>query len=72
MKKILFVIPLCFLLVAHAAAQSQQPSGAEKYFSDVELIDQNGQKVRFYNDVLKGKTVVITRSSRRVPTYVHQ
>ncbi len=59
MKKILFAIPLCFLLIANASAQSPEPSGAEKYFSDVELIDQNGRKVRFYNDVLKGKTVVI-------------
>lgn len=34
-------------------------SPAEKYFSDVELIDQEGQKVRFYTDVLKNKVVVI-------------
>ena len=32
---------------------------AEKYFTDVELIDQDGKKVRFYSDVLKGKTVVV-------------
>jgi protein SCO1 len=59
MKKILFAIPLCFLLIANASAQSQPPSAAEKYFTDVELLDQNGRKLRFYNDVLKGKTVVI-------------
>jgi protein SCO1/2 len=35
------------------------PSPAEKYFSDVELINQDGQKVRFYSDVLKDKVVVI-------------
>jgi protein SCO1/2 len=34
-------------------------SPAEKYFSDVELIDQDGQKVRFYTDVLKNKIVAI-------------
>ena len=34
-------------------------SPAEKYFSDVELINQDGQKVRFYSDVLKNKVVVI-------------
>lgn len=34
-------------------------SPAEKYFSDVELIDQDGHKVRFYTDVLKNKVVVI-------------
>ena len=32
---------------------------AEKYFSDVELINQDGEKVRFYSDVLKNKVVVI-------------
>jgi protein SCO1/2 len=34
-------------------------SPAEKYFSDVELINQDGQKMRFYSDVLKDKVVVI-------------
>lgn len=34
-------------------------SAAEKYFSDVELINQDGQKMRFYSDVLKDKVVVI-------------
>ena len=34
-------------------------SPAEKYFSDVELINQDGQKVRFYSDVLKNNVVVI-------------
>ena len=38
---------------------SHTPSPAEKYFSDVELIDQDGQKLRFYTDVLKNKVVVI-------------
>jgi protein SCO1/2 len=34
-------------------------SAAEKYFSDVELINQDGEKLRFYNDVLKNKVVVV-------------
>src|SRR5215212_10822668 len=34
-------------------------SPAQKYFTDVELLNQNGEKVRFYTDVLKGKTVVV-------------
>src|SRR3954470_12354432 len=41
------------------AAQSPAQSAAQKYFSDVELLDQDGRKVRFYSDMLKGKTVVI-------------
>lgn len=44
----------------HAAPPATaQPTGAAKYFSDVELINQDGQKVRFYSDVLKGKVVVV-------------
>jgi protein SCO1 len=35
------------------------PSPAEKYFSDVELINQDGQKLHFYTDVLKNKVVII-------------
>ena len=34
-------------------------SPAEKYFSDVELIDQDGKKYRFYSDILKNKVVAI-------------
>lgn len=34
-------------------------SVAQKWFTDVELTDQDGRKVRFYSDVLKGKTVVV-------------
>jgi protein SCO1/2 len=45
---------------AHQPAQSrQEPSPAQKYFSDVELINQHGEKLRFYSDLLKGKVVVI-------------
>src|SRR5215203_4426560 len=45
----------------HGAMQHdpQQESAAQKYFTDVELTDQDGRKVRFYSDVLKGKTVVV-------------
>jgi protein SCO1/2 len=39
--------------------QAKEQSPAQKYFSDVELLDQDGRKVRFYTDMLKGKTVVI-------------
>jgi len=49
-------------------AQSQQPptknaqtssAAAQKYFTDVELIDQEGQTVRFYTDLLKNKVLVL-------------
>jgi len=41
------------------AASAQMRSPAEKYFSDVELINQDGEKMRFYTDVLRAKVVVI-------------
>jgi protein SCO1/2 len=44
---------------ADAAASSSVKSAAEKYFSDVELLNQDGQKMRFYSDVLKNKIVII-------------
>ncbi len=44
---------------AGRASTAPEPSPAEKYFSDVELVNQDGQKVRFYSDVLKNKVVVI-------------
>jgi protein SCO1 len=40
-------------------SKSTESSPAEKYFTDVELINQDGKKVRFYSDVLKGKTVIV-------------
>jgi len=60
MNRILLV--LFFVCVATASAAAQQaivPSAAEKYFSDVELINQDGEKMRFYSDVLKNKVVII-------------
>jgi len=50
-------IPSSLQLEAAASAPARSP--AEKYFSDVELINQDGQKVRFYSDVLKDKVVII-------------
>ena len=44
---------------ADGGPTATERSPAEKYFSDVELLDQDGQKVRFYTDVLKNKVVVI-------------
>ena len=38
---------------------ARDASPAQKYFTDVELINQDGERLRFYSDVLKGKTVVI-------------
>lgn len=54
-----FIILLFMFLMFAAPAAAQEPSAAEKYFSDVELINQDGTKLRFYSDILKGKTVVV-------------
>lgn len=44
---------------AQASAAQAESSGAQKYFTDVELIDQDGKPRRLYSDLLKGKTVVV-------------
>src|SRR6186713_2241214 len=45
--------------VARVNTQEPQPSAAEKYFTDTVLLNQNGEKMRLYNDLLKGRTVII-------------
>jgi protein SCO1/2 len=44
---------------ASPATSASSATPAQKYFTDVELVDQDGRKVRFYSDVLKGKTVIV-------------
>ena len=43
--------------VRGGASQGGDP--AQNYFTDVVLINQNGQQMRFYSDLLKGKIVII-------------
>ena len=45
--------------VIQVHAQQPEPSEAQKYFTDTVLINQDGEKMRFYSDLLKGKTVII-------------
>lgn len=49
------------LVNAHAQepAKQNEESAAKKYFSDVMLVNQNGEKMRLYSDLLEGKTVII-------------
>jgi protein SCO1/2 len=44
---------------ASPSSKGSQPSAAQRYFTDVVLVDQNGKEQRFYSDLLQGKTVVI-------------
>jgi protein SCO1 len=41
------------------SASPAEQSPAHKYFTDVVLINHNGEKVRFYTDLLAGKVVII-------------
>jgi protein SCO1/2 len=34
-------------------------AAARRYFTDVELLNQNGEKMRFYSDLLKDKVVIV-------------
>jgi protein SCO1/2 len=61
--KLILCLAVLFVSVAFVPAQHQnhkeEPTPAAKYFTDVELMDQDGRTLKFYSDVLKGKTVVI-------------
>lgn len=47
------------LFVASVAQANEFRAAGQKYFTDLELVDQNGRKVRFYSDLIDGKIVVI-------------
>lgn len=55
------LLAVVLLVFSSASAQTQEPtqSSAQKYFSDVQLVNQDGEKMRFYSDLLQGKTVII-------------
>ena len=47
---------------AHSAPAQSPPaaqSPASSYFGDIPLVNQNGEQMRFYSDLLRGKVVVI-------------
>jgi protein SCO1/2 len=41
------------------ASPVAEQSAAQRYFTDVILVNQNGEKMRFYTDLLQGKVVII-------------
>lgn len=60
MTKFILSVSLLFVFsLVSAHAQEPEQSPAQKYFGDVLLVNQNGEKMRFYSDLLKGKTVII-------------
>ncbi len=44
---------------ANQPKSSAEPSPAQKYFTDVVLVNQDGKEMRLYSDLLKGNVVVI-------------
>jgi len=59
----LLAAPAVALAEAAAQAGPTNEAAAEekarKFFTDLEVVDQNGKKLRFYSDVLKGRVVLI-------------
>ena len=65
-KRIITTVVFCFVFLGVSlVTAAQQPatqgpdSAGHKYFTDVELINQNGEKMKFYSDLLKDKVVII-------------
>ncbi len=67
LKLSLAIVVLCLgcgLVAAQESTAAPPPaanadSPAKKYFSDVVLVNQNGEKMRFYSDLLQNKVVII-------------
>ena len=57
MKLVLLSVLALVTINVHAQEPTEAP--AQKYFTDTVLINQDGEKMRFYADLLKGKTVII-------------
>ena len=53
------MVTLVLLIASAARAQEPTENKAQNYFTDTVLINQNGERMRFYSDLLKGKTVII-------------
>jgi protein SCO1/2 len=64
-KEVLQVVQSSWQSSWQSSAGQQTPAGAaeqspaHKYFTDVVLVNQNGEKMRFYSDLLQGKVVII-------------
>jgi protein SCO1/2 len=45
--------------IARQSAATAGRTSAQRYFTDVVLLNQNGEQMRFYSDLLRGKVVII-------------
>lgn len=53
------VILVAILVFCGVALAQDADSPGKKYFTDVVLVNQSGEKMRFYSDLLQGKVVII-------------
>src|SRR5690242_6454082 len=54
-----FLAAMIFMSAGSAPAAADESRWGANYFPNVELTDQHGNKLHFYDDLLKGKIVVI-------------
>ena len=54
-----FALALCGPAAAQTAPAPESGVASKMSIPDVELLDQNGRKVRFYKDLVKGKVVAV-------------
>src|SRR4051812_15438963 len=54
-----FVFAVVLLAAVSVFAQEPPKSPAASYFANISLVDQDGHRVNLYDDLMKGKTVVI-------------
>lgn len=59
MMALLFVVCFGDRSVVAQSPTAKEESPAKKYFTDVVLVNQNGEKMRFYSDLLENKVVII-------------
>lgn len=59
MRALGIVLGLVLLALPVNAQQPPGASPAHNYFGDLKLVNQDGQEMRLYSDLLQGKTVVI-------------
>jgi len=63
MKSVVWMVMLSGMALVGApgamAAEADRDEAARGYFTDREVIDQNGKRLRFYSDVLKDRVVLI-------------
>ena len=58
-KSAVFAVLLLCTLQVPALADEDEIARAREYFTNLELINQDGETVRFFDDVLKDKIVVV-------------